>query len=231
MYLSPFLLLQNHVEVTRAVFVVEVVAIEAREIMAVMILAVVMIITTVSIKIVFLCNVDKFLSVKKISIKKNFFSEGGGYRRDDDRGGRGGRGGYGGDRGGGGFGDRYEHHNDRGYGGNRSGGGGGGGGGGRDGRDWNHQRSNMGPMGGGGGGGGGGNYGGRRERKDSEANSEDFKEPTPEDAANRPKLKLLPRTNKAPVNQVVDTAARNSIFGAGKPREEKSGGAAPSPAN
>ena len=41
----------------------------------------------------------------------------------------------------------------------------------------------------------------------------------PESAAARPKLKLLPRTVKDPVNTVVHTERNASIFGTGKPRE------------
>lgn len=41
-----------------------------------------------------------------------------------------------------------------------------------------------------------------------------------ESAAARPKLKLLPRTVKDPVNTVVQTERNASIFGKGKPREE-----------
>ena len=40
-----------------------------------------------------------------------------------------------------------------------------------------------------------------------------------ESAAARPKLKLLPRTVKEPVNTVVHTERNASIFGTGKPRE------------
>ena len=41
-----------------------------------------------------------------------------------------------------------------------------------------------------------------------------------EEAAARPKLKLLPRTVKAPVNELADTLQKQSIFGGAKPREE-----------
>jgi len=40
-----------------------------------------------------------------------------------------------------------------------------------------------------------------------------------ESAAARPKLKLLPRTVKDPVNTVVMSEKNASIFGKGKPRE------------
>ena len=42
-----------------------------------------------------------------------------------------------------------------------------------------------------------------------------------EDLARRPKLNLKPRTVKDPVNQLADTASKMSIFGEGKPRDEK----------
>ena len=43
----------------------------------------------------------------------------------------------------------------------------------------------------------------------------------PESAARRPKLKLAPRTVKAPVNAPADAGRNASIFGSGKPRDEK----------
>lgn len=51
--------------------------------------------------------------------------------------------------------------------------------------------------------------------------SPEFKEPSSEEAAARPKLKLLPRSVKDPVNAVADTSKRSSIFGEAKPRDEK----------
>jgi len=59
----------------------------------------------------------------------------------------------------------------------------------------------------------------RRERRDSDRsrNFEEFKEPDPAELSNRPRLKLLPRTKKDPVNE---RAGSSSIFGEGKPREE-----------
>jgi len=51
-------------------------------------------------------------------------------------------------------------------------------------------------------------------------NKEEFKELTDEEALNRPRLKLLPRTVDAPVNELADTMARSSIFGGAKPRDE-----------
>ena len=42
------------------------------------------------------------------------------------------------------------------------------------------------------------------------------------DLASRPKLKLQPRSaNKEGVNELADTASRMSIFGSGRPRDEK----------
>ncbi|KAK3867113.1 hypothetical protein Pcinc_000272 [Petrolisthes cinctipes] len=63
----------------------------------------------------------------------------------------------------------------------------------------------------------------RRDRRDSDRsrNFEDFKEPDPEELSQRPRLKLLPRTKKDPVNQIAETSQTNSIFGGAKPREEK----------
>lgn len=53
--------------------------------------------------------------------------------------------------------------------------------------------------------------------------SPEFKEPTIDAAAAaaRPRLKLLPRSVKDPVNAVADTSNRSSIFGEAKPRDEK----------
>ena len=42
----------------------------------------------------------------------------------------------------------------------------------------------------------------------------------PEEAAARPRLKLLPRTVKDPVNQLADTMQKQSVFGGAKPRED-----------
>lgn len=50
---------------------------------------------------------------------------------------------------------------------------------------------------------------------------EEFKELSAEEAANRPKLKLLPRTVNAPINDVANVTSRSTIFGDAKPRDEK----------
>lgn len=42
-----------------------------------------------------------------------------------------------------------------------------------------------------------------------------------ESSAGRPRLKLLPRTIKDPVNEVADQTQQMSIFGGAKPRDEK----------
>ena len=42
-----------------------------------------------------------------------------------------------------------------------------------------------------------------------------------EEAAARPKLKLLPRTVKDPVNQLADSMQQQKIFGGAKPRDER----------
>ena len=41
-----------------------------------------------------------------------------------------------------------------------------------------------------------------------------------EEAAARPKLKLLPRTVKDPVNQLAETMQAQTVFGGAKPRDE-----------
>jgi len=158
-------------------------------------------------------------------------------RKDRDGGRGGGRGGRGGGRGGfenrqggggggggfdrgggndrghrGGYEDRRGGHDDGGQRGGRPGYDRGGGGGryedrGDGGRDQPGSHANF----------------GRRDRRDSDRRpppENDFREATAEEAAARPKLKLLPRTVKAPVNELADTLQKQSIFGGAKPREE-----------
>eukprot|EP00794_Sanderia_malayensis_P013904 gene13904-15353_t len=125
--------------------------------------------------------------------------------RKDGKGGRGrGRGrGRGGGFNQGGFESRHDGgygRGDQGFGGQR--GGYGGYGGGRD-----HRVGGR-PMGG---------EPDRRERRFQE----DFKEPDPSDVASRPRLKLLPRTVKDPVNALADSVQQSNIFGGAKPRDEK----------
>lgn len=76
--------------------------------------------------------------------------------------------------------------------------------------------------------GGGGWQGGNRQhnnfnqrtRNNSENKADLPREPSPESAAARPKLKLLPRTVRDPMNTVVQSSKNASIFGTGKPRVE-----------
>jgi len=140
--------------------------------------------------------------------------QGGGGGGGFDRGGGNDRGGRGG-----GFEDRRGGHDDGGSRGGRPGydrgGNGGGGGGGRY-EDRGGSRDQPGSH---------ANFG-RRDRRDSDRRpppENDFREATAEEAAARPKLKLLPRTVKAPVNELADTLQKQSIFGGAKPREEGTG--------
>lgn len=76
----------------------------------------------------------------------------------------------------------------------------------------------------------------RRDRRDSDRErdperrpprqQEEFREATAEEAAARPRLKLLPRTIKDPVNQVASELQQAKIFGGAKPvdTKEKAGG-------
>jgi len=158
-------------------------------------------------------------------------------RDKDGRGG--GRGGRGGGRGGGRFDNRNNRggfDGGRGGGSNRGGFDGGRGGGRSGGRDFDRSEGRGGFGGDGGRGGfrggdrndrndrgGGGGGGGRFERGDRDrrpAPQEDFKEPDPAELASRPRLKLLPRTVKDPVNEVADKTQQMSIFGGAKPRDE-----------
>lgn len=145
----------------------------------------------------------------------------GGYddRRYDDggnqggyRGGREGRGGY--DRGGrGGHYQRYDNNDHRGGDDRDRRGGGGGGGSGGGGGYGNRDHPGSHP-----------NFGMRRDRRESDRRppppQDDFREPTAEEAAARPRLKLLPRSVKDPVNALAETMQKQAIFGSAKPREE-----------
>ncbi|XP_018562765.1 eukaryotic translation initiation factor 4H [Anoplophora glabripennis] len=65
----------------------------------------------------------------------------------------------------------------------------------------------------------GGGFGGGRPRQERRSFSEDLPNPAP-DTSGRPKLKLLPRTVKDPVNALAESSQNASIFGGAKPREE-----------
>ncbi|XP_061197118.1 eukaryotic translation initiation factor 4H-like [Saccostrea echinata] len=131
----------------------------------------------------------------------------GGYR---GRGGRGGRGGYqdrGGDNWGGdrGYSDRGSY-NRGGYRGDY--------GGGRGRQDGFGGRNQDGF--------GGRNhdgFSGRSRQRQNSGPSEELREPSPESAAQRPKLKLLPRSVKEPANAAAPGSRNASIFGTGKPRD------------
>ncbi|XP_050722640.1 eukaryotic translation initiation factor 4H-like isoform X2 [Eriocheir sinensis] len=135
---------------------------------------------------------------------------GGRFRRDE--GGRGGRGSFDGGRGGppapgGPGGPRYGGSFDERPGGDRGG----------------YAPRGRGAMGGAAGPGPGRGDGfPRRDRRDSDRSRsfDEFKEPDPEELSQRPRLKLLPRTKKDPVNQIAETSQTSSIFGGAKPREE-----------
>lgn len=64
---------------------------------------------------------------------------------------------------------------------------------------------------------------GRRDRRDSDRRNppaDEFREATAEEAAARPRLKLLPRTVKDPVNALASSLQQQTIFGGAKPRDE-----------
>jgi len=78
----------------------------------------------------------------------------------------------------------------------------------------------------------------RRDRRDSDRErgrdggrdggrprqQEEFREATAEEAAARPRLKLLPRTIKDPVNQIASELQQAKIFGGAKPVDRKDEG-------
>ncbi|KAJ8985249.1 hypothetical protein NQ317_018279 [Molorchus minor] len=65
-----------------------------------------------------------------------------------------------------------------------------------------------------------GGFGGSRPRPDRRSFSEELPNPQP-DTTGRPRLKLLPRTVKDPVNALAESSQSSSIFGGARPREEK----------
>jgi len=69
----------------------------------------------------------------------------------------------------------------------------------------------------------GGDRGGERRR----APEENFREATAEEAAQRPRLKLLPRTVKDPVNAIASDLQQTKIFGGAKPIDRPEGEEAP----
>ncbi|KAJ8931350.1 hypothetical protein NQ314_015759 [Rhamnusium bicolor] len=95
----------------------------------------------------------------------------------------------------------------------RGGPGGAGGGGAGGGGEWGGNRGRGNP---------GSTFGGGRPRQERRSFSEDFPNPIP-DTTGRPKLKLLPRTVKDPVNALAESSQNASIFGGAKPREENIG--------
>ncbi|CAG2118084.1 unnamed protein product [Medioppia subpectinata] len=76
----------------------------------------------------------------------------------------------------------------------------------------------------------GGRYGGGRDNfrgRDGDRRPppshppEEFKELSAEEQANRPRIRLLPRTVGKPLNELADSTARDSIFGGARPRDER----------
>lgn len=67
----------------------------------------------------------------------------------------------------------------------------------------------------------GNRYGGYQNDRDRRGTNEDFKESSEEESANRPRLKLLPRSVNKPINDIAETKDRDSIFGGAKPRDER----------
>ncbi|XP_069136084.1 eukaryotic translation initiation factor 4H-like [Argopecten irradians] len=138
-------------------------------------------------------------------------------RQGGGRGGFRGGGGRGGGRGGGGHDGGF-----RGGHGDRSGGGRGGyrgGGGGSFHGDYHGDRGNYNDRPRGGGYNRGYDDGPGRRRQNSGGQME-LREPSPESAAARPRLKLAPRTVKDPVAGAAEASRKSSIFGTGKAREE-----------
>jgi len=79
----------------------------------------------------------------------------------------------------------------------------------------------------------------RRDRRDSDrerggdrrgGGHEEFREPDPKEASQRPRLKLLPRTVKDPVNAVANELQQAKIFGGTKPIDRKEDADAPAAA-
>jgi len=68
----------------------------------------------------------------------------------------------------------------------------------------------------------GGDRGGERRR----GPPDDFREATAEESAQRPRLKLLPRTVKDPVHAIASDLQQTKIFGGAKPvdRKDEEGG-------
>ncbi|CAH3108561.1 unnamed protein product [Porites lobata] len=133
-------------------------------------------------------------------------------------GGRGGRGGGGYSHGG--YGDRDGQYGGRGGGNWSSRGGGGnwgGGGGSWGGREDGWGGRDEGRRSGGGRYGNRSGYGGGDRR--GPPRSEEFREPSAEELAARPRLKLQPRTVKDPVNEVASSVQQMTIFGGAKPRD------------